>query len=231
MLYFITGEAEQHLNGKSFIAHDGDLVLIRSSDIHATYCEPQEDCRILVLKFLPSIVDPGFLKLETSRYLYAFLNYSSVSDIRNLDCDRLDELKSVLLDIFKEYTNKERAFEIRIRGFIYEFVALLVRYDLISLPDPSVSAKDLDRIGAVIVNMNYSYVSRYFKKVTGRNFKEYLDYIRVCEAEKLIMQRGRFMYEIAEQCGFASIQSFNRTYRRIRDCAPGRGAAGGDGGK
>ena len=174
MLYFITGEAEQHLNGKSFIAHDGDLILIRSGDIHATYCEPQEDCRILVQKFLPSIVDPGFLKLETSRYLYAFLNYSSVSDIRNFDCDRLDELKSVLLDIFKEYTNKERAFEIRIRGFIYEFVALLVRYDLISLPDHSVSAKDLDRIGAVIVNMNYSYVSRYFKKVTGRNFKEYL---------------------------------------------------------
>ncbi|MHB8962264.1 MAG: AraC family transcriptional regulator [Saccharofermentanales bacterium] len=239
LLYFLSGEARQFINGHSFRAGRDDIILIRSGDIHSTYCTPGADCRILVLKFMPSMLDSGYIIIEGSKYLAAFLNYVTTSEIKGLTAGELDELRSVLMNMLDEYSNKRKAYEIRIKGYIFETVALLVRYNLVSIPGQQLSAKDLQRIGSVIrlietsymkpltledvsksLNLNYSYVSRYFKKVAGKNFKEYLDYIRICEAERMMLQRTEFLYEIAERCGFASVQAFNRVYRRIRGCTP-----------
>ncbi len=239
LLFFLNGEARQYLNGKEFIAREGDLVLIKSGDIHATYCKPSSDCRILVLKFMPTILDAGYIRIEGSKYLVSFLNHAVVADLRNLAPDELAELRCLMLKLLDEYSAKAKAYEMRIKGHIYEFVALLIRYDLVTVPDADISSVDSARIAKVVemierdhhkpltlkdiaskLNMNYSYVSRYFKKITGKNFKEYLDYIRVCESERMMLERASFIYEIAERCGFASVQSFNRVYRRIRGRTP-----------
>ena len=40
---------------------------------------------------------------------------------------------------------------------------------------------------AKLLNLSYYYCSRYFKRMTGKTFKEYLGFVRICEAEKLIV--------------------------------------------
>lgn len=239
LLFFLNGEAIQYLNNKKFKAKKEDLVLIKSGDVHSTICKKNEDCRILVLKFMPSILDEGYIRIEGSKYLAAFLNYSGTSDIQNLPSKEINELKSLLLNILSEYSKKDKAYEIRIKGYILQFVSLLVRYNLIKTPVENISAKESIRISQIVktiednyyrqitlkdiakeLNMNYSYTSRYFKKLTGKNFKEYLDYIRVCEAERQILEGKYFIYEIADKCGFSSVQAFNRVYLRIRGCTP-----------
>ncbi|MHB1454510.1 MAG: AraC family transcriptional regulator [Saccharofermentanales bacterium] len=239
LLYFLSGEARQFINGRSFTAQKDDIILIRSGDIHSTCCERNADCRILVLKFMPSMLDSGYLMMEGSKYLAAFLNYVTTSEIKGLSAGELDELRSVLINMLDEYSDKQKAYEIRIKGYILETVALLVRYNLVNIPNRQVSGKDISRIETVVqiieknysqpltlediaisLRMNYSYVSRYFKKVTGKNFKAYLDYIRICEAERMLLQKKGFIYEVSEKCGFASVQAFNRVYRRIRGCTP-----------
>ena len=239
LLFFLCGEATQYLNGNDIPAREGDLIFIRSGDIHSTWCTPGADCRILVLKFLPSMLDAGYIRMEGSKYLAAFLNHNAAVDIRRLPEDELGELRSILLSLLEEYSRKEKAYEIRMKGYIFELVALLVRFNLVGIPGPDIGVRDSRRIAAVVrtierdfalpltlediaadLNLNYSYVSRYFKKMTGRNFKEYLDFIRICEAEHRMLARTDYLYEIAEQCGFASVQAFNRVYRRIRGCTP-----------
>lgn len=239
LLYFLSGEARQFINGRSFPAHKDDIVLIKSGDIHSTFCDSGIDCRILVLKFMPSMLDSGYIMMEGSKYLAAFLNFVTVSEIKGLTAGELGDLRVLLMNLLDEYSLKQKAYEIRIKGYILEFVALLVRYNLVNIPNRQVSSKDISRIETVVqmieknymqpltledisagLRLNYSYVSRYFKKVTGKNFKAYLDYIRICEAERMLLQKKGFIYEVAERCGFASVQAFNRVYRRIRGCTP-----------
>jgi len=139
----------------------------------------------------------------------------------------------VLIAIFRNYLT------VKLAGYIFEIAALLTRYELVNISKEVIDPADAIRMSSVLksieenchmpltlktvaeeLNMNYSYVSRYFKKVTGKNFKEYLDYIRVCEAEHKILKKEKYIYEIAQECGFASVQSFNRVYRRIRGFSP-----------
>jgi YesN/AraC family two-component response regulator len=73
---------------------------------------------------------------------------------------------------------------------------------------------------AKMLNMSYFYLSRYFKKMTGRNFKEYLDFVRVCEAEKLIVTKDVNISQVAYEIGFCNVSSFNRVFKRVRGYAP-----------
>lgn len=73
---------------------------------------------------------------------------------------------------------------------------------------------------ADLAHLNYTYASRYFKRLTGRNFKQYLDYIRTTEATMRLLAGGRSVTEVAEECGFASPQAMTRTYTRIMGYPP-----------
>lgn len=54
-----------------------------------------------------------------------------------------------------------------------------------------------------MLHLNYTYTSRYFRKIVGRSFKQYLDYIRVSEAEKQLLRGGDYAYIVARRCGFS----------------------------
>lgn len=71
-----------------------------------------------------------------------------------------------------------------------------------------------------MLHLNYTYTSRFFKKIVGKSFKQYLDYIRISEAEKLLLNSRDYIYIIAAKCGFSSQQTFVRTFKRIRGYSP-----------
>lgn len=73
------------------------------------------------------------------------------------------------------------------------------------------------------MGMSDAYFSRYFKAVTGTTFSQYLNYVRVDRAVRLLHSRKEMtMTEIAEACGFATIRSFNRTFRELTGTTPTR---------
>ena len=70
------------------------------------------------------------------------------------------------------------------------------------------------------VNLSSYYFSRLFKKISGMNFKQYLNSIRVEKAESKIKNTGMPITDIALECGFNSIRTFNRVFKSARGCAP-----------
>ena len=69
---------------------------------------------------------------------------------------------------------------------------------------------------ADIVNMNTSYFSRYFKKVTGVGFSKYLTTLRIKEASSLLENTDMYISEIAEKSGFDTLQHFCNTFKKIK---------------
>ena len=66
---------------------------------------------------------------------------------------------------------------------------------------------------AEICNMNKSYFSRYFKKVTGIGFIRYLTALRIKEASMLLKNTDMSVSEVAENSGFESLQHFCSVFK------------------
>lgn len=64
------------------------------------------------------------------------------------------------------------------------------------------------------------YFSRLFKTYTQMSFIEYLNRCRVSEAEKLLADPSKTVTEVAMDCGFNSISTFNRVFKLTNNCTP-----------
>lgn len=64
------------------------------------------------------------------------------------------------------------------------------------------------------------YFTRIFKQQTGQTFYDYLSFLRIQAAESLLKDTSIPVSEVAAACGYANVSSFNRTFRRYRECSP-----------
>ncbi len=64
------------------------------------------------------------------------------------------------------------------------------------------------------------HFTRLFKKYTDSTFYEYLVYRRIQEAEKLLADADMTITDVALYSGFASISTFNRTFKQKKNCTP-----------
>lgn len=73
---------------------------------------------------------------------------------------------------------------------------------------------------AKICNMSYSYFSRFFKTVMKKTFNEYLNFIRIVEAEKLLLTTNLNITEIAHETGFSTSSYFIQQFKRHKKISP-----------
>ena len=64
------------------------------------------------------------------------------------------------------------------------------------------------------------HFTRLFKKYTNSTFYDYLVYRRIQEAERLLAEADLTITDVALRSGFASISTFNRTFKQKKNCTP-----------
>ncbi len=69
-------------------------------------------------------------------------------------------------------------------------------------------------------NLSSYHFCRFFKRMSGKTFVQYLTEMRLRNAEMLLATTENKISEIAEQCGFRSIKTFNHTFRKQYDLSP-----------
>ncbi len=77
----------------------------------------------------------------------------------------------------------------------------------------------LDNISDTL-HMDKYYLCKVFKKATGITFFQYLNIIRLQNAEKLLVTTNKSITEIALECGFSTTQYFNSVFVRATGYSP-----------
>jgi AraC-like DNA-binding protein len=71
-----------------------------------------------------------------------------------------------------------------------------------------------------IASMTEQSFSRWFRQTSGLTFIDYLMQLRTTVASHLLVNTNKPMSEVAEESGFNSSSSFNRSFLKIKGCSP-----------
>ncbi|MCR2806804.1 helix-turn-helix transcriptional regulator [Paenibacillus soyae] len=69
-------------------------------------------------------------------------------------------------------------------------------------------------------NLHPVYLGKLFKLNTGSTFKEYLNRIRINNAERLLSGSGLTVREVAERCGFEDLSYFSKVFKELKGYPP-----------
>lgn len=226
LIYMRSGSAEISVMDHTFTANEGDFIICDSGEIHFSDSHGRENCMDFIV-FDPTLISSIY---DGSHFIHPLISKT------DLEAYHLTEpLGRMIATIDYELAEKKAYYQDVIKASLREFWYLLKR----NLPTCTVKnsedkkkvhylqdfqlllseledryAENIDlEYAASRMNFSPSYFSRLFKKLTGTHFISYLNTIRVEQAASMIRNSDQRMTDIAFQCGFNNIRSFNRVFK------------------
>lgn len=244
MLYCTAGSYVIWLNSKPFEFSEGDLVVINSREVHTIFSQTDKTGGYICARFLPDILYTSTASAFDIKYVLPFM----LSNSKHQRVFKRTEIENTFIpylmnELMEEFNKKEYAYELAVKTDISRIFLWIVRYwhSLnIDLSSPEISNEDmikrmqtvLDYISknysddikasevAEMCHLSYSYFSRIFKQYMKKSFSEYLNYIRMSNAEKLLTSTDMPVTEIASSCGFSNSSYFIKQFREYNGISP-----------
>jgi AraC-like DNA-binding protein len=246
LLYFYEGKAHVIVGSEYYLIKQGEMILINSNEIHAILAQKEDYTNYICITVNPSMLYSGSHNVFESKYVLPFTTMKNYTRQRVFFKNDLEEslVPKTVNDIFNEYSRKEYGFEVAIHIDIYRiFLWLLRNWENqginLSQKSTTLNKNEIERLQCLfdyidshfneditastvvgICHIDYSYFSRQFKKVTGKTFKEYLNYVRITEAEKLLLTTNLNVTEISLRTGFSNVSYFIKTFRNLKNISP-----------
>lgn len=129
---------------------------------------------------------------------------------------RKKQTLSLLISLFLDYYS-QMFLKIRLLGRHRESAEIVrVKHYIKEHFKENISLSEI----AEYVGMNTSYMSAFFKKETGKNFKTYLTEVRMKEAVKLLNTTNMKSYEIADAVGYRDAKQFRENFKELYGISP-----------
>lgn len=217
LIFSEKGSAEVMAENAVYSLSEGGCVFIRSGAVH--YIKAETDSIIYVMKIASE------------------LTASAVGDQIPI-CPLLEhhyDLWGVFEKIRQEISAGEKYCEVICSGLAAAVIAEIFRKEkteAVKTSSEGSAYKELIRLisehytdisfeeAAEFMCFSKPYFSKYFRRMSGMTFSEYLNIVRVSEAVKMLSTGDRSIGEIALASGFGTIRSFNRIFRRYTGFTP-----------
>lgn len=203
---------------------EGDICIFMPGEIHNFISTEDNNLYIIKINANSYIenINFGSIRLASNKISPSHKDY--------------DVFFEIIKNIHSEYTKKEAGYEFKIRSLKNNFLAHLIRnteYKTIA-PDKNIyllteinkfietnySDKIILEDVAERFHMSKYYFSHTFKNLTGKSFISYLTLFRVEKATVLLTYSDKSMSDIAFECGFGNIRSFNRMFKETLNITP-----------
>ncbi|NLG02985.1 MAG: helix-turn-helix transcriptional regulator, partial [Clostridia bacterium] len=68
--------------------------------------------------------------------------------------------------------------------------------------------------------MSYSYFAKNFKQLYGKSCKEYIEFIKICKADDMLLFTDFNLDYISQETGFTDCSHFIKTYKKLKGITP-----------
>lgn len=223
----LKGEVKYFVDDKTFLLNEGDLMIIPAGVMHST---DTDEC-LYNERLLISFHDDIFFK-----NIIPCLNELFKENIIHLSDENRELIKNIFYKIESEFKNERKNKEILIKLYISELIIHIHRHRIKNAYYEQNTDKLILQIKQYI-NLNFAnditlaklskvfgltetYLSRRFKSSCGICISEYLNYIRVDHAEKLLKTEKMPITEIAMECGFNDSSYFSYVFKKLKGITP-----------
>lgn len=210
--YVLSGEIDISINNEMYSLCTGESVMIFPRQLHSY--KTAHRSRIRVITFMPELI-PEF----TNRYANMIPKNNRIEGL------------SALEDFFYAESIFEQ------KGLLYTVLGILLKsthmtesqtgentnmlLDILRYIEKNFKSECLLQTAATELSYGYSYLSRTFKKSMGMSYTEYLNKYRINRAVYLLSSNDHMqIQQVAEECGYESLCSFNRNFKLFMGCSP-----------
>ena len=235
LTFMAAGQARMQVGGHVATCEAGDLVVLGADLPHDfNPVDPSINCDFFVVQFRQEVL-AGFPELSgvhrfldnagggvllrntPSKLAALFGDIESAPPVRRL---------ALLLEILAGATTvQETHWQPLSRRAVARQVAEGKNHQRLQLVIERILENSHRRISlaemASLVHMAPPSFSRWFRQTIQMTFTDYLNRVRIEECCRQLRFTDKRITLIAKDCGFDSFSSFNRQFRRLKDCTPG----------
>ena len=250
MVYLVKGVLYTEVDNHQYTLNPGDMIIYHPKQIHSFLDIPSknadnhdEELLFYGIKFDDMILSnttPGSPKLP--KLLANITKDDTPYNLITAEELKFNPVKLFFENCIWETNNKQFGYDIKVASIISLIITELMRiwlrrglklsarttFDQFSSKDFSVleyidqhsaeniSIEDLaNRCG-----MCYSNFAKQFKAQFGKTCKEYIEFVRICKADTLLLYTDKTLDYISQETGFTDASHFIRTYKKIRGITP-----------
>lgn len=219
LTFVVEGKANYFVNGEKFTVEAGDMIYIPEGTVRVAHT---------------------FKESPMHSYAFNFYWASPDNHVRlPFDTVTKNHITSEILGYIKQFTHvwmsKQPCYMMQARGLfqliVHRLLSISYHQSSHTLPDSRINkvreyiidhySEDID-IGELAkqVHLHPVYLGKLFKQNTGHTYKEFLNIIRVNNAEMLLSTGGFTVSEVAERCGFKDISYFSNVFKGMKGYPP-----------
>lgn len=225
LYYLFTGERNFFIRDRSYRVERGCFVFVEKEELHKTIDAEVPNHERLVINFSSELLaefplhgQSGVIVLPPQeQYKGETLVREIMTEAQGDDAGRdvmLEALlKQLLLLLFR--AQREQPAVVEETSSVHKIISEIAAY-------VSEHYKDTLRLHDVANQFFISpyYLSRKFKECTGFGFAEYVQLVRIREAQRLLRETELKMIEVAEQVGIESVANFYKLFKATNSCSP-----------
>lgn len=226
--YLVAGDSTYIINGEIYSIEKGTFVFVPKGVPHMT---DNQSSKKVVERFLLSFDESIFS--EKNKYILDALSETRVLHVPDTI---LPKIEKIITKIETEYKQEDKGSKELVDLYIVELMIMMYRHkckkktkiresdkivydvsDYIMLHyAEDISLKNISKT----FNISEGYLSRKFKEVSGLCINQYITYVRISNAEKLLENSDLSVTQIADMCGFCGSTYFSSVFKKFKGVAP-----------
>lgn len=237
------GSVQVESDGETAILEPGDFYMFFPEAVHALYAVEGKVAFYEVLKFdVSKIHTANSYTPRLGVILRSLRNEQKVPML--FKAAQIEHLRigETMRWIREELDRKEYGYDMLVQSYITAIMVGVLRcwraagYNLETVMATKSDAVSIHNITAYIddhageelkveqlatkCNMSYSYFAKSFHSLYGRSCKEYIEMIRICKAEDLLLFTDCDLGFISQETGFADSSHLIKTFRKLKGITP-----------
>ncbi|PKO14106.1 MAG: AraC family transcriptional regulator [Chloroflexi bacterium HGW-Chloroflexi-10] len=235
--YLLSGTRHYFINDRTYKVEKGDLVLINRGNLHKTTYGGSPMHERILINFNEAYIQDTMRMSADVDLLQAFRQNINLVKLQKAEQTAVERM---LFNIMKEAREKDLGHASYVRLALGELLIFITRKATHTKPTDSAQIdymhgkvseiqkyvnnryKNTITLGSISEKFYISpfYLSRMFKKATGFTFTEYLNSLRIREAQQLLKESQLNVSEIADKVGYESQTHFGRVFKKITGMSP-----------
>lgn len=226
--YLLSGERIYFINDRTYALEAGDIILIKPGVMHKTVNQGAVPYERILIYFKPDFLD------QIHRFVPDFDIFDVFqSELLSIRSEDKTFTEMLLYKMIQAYDHEPLHAAAHLKILLSE-VLLVLADTRLAQPElartyPNAMHKKISEI-IQYINKYYSdklslefieehfyisrfHFSRHFKAIVGMTFTEYLNFIRIREAQTLLRNSTLAINDISYRCGFNSQSHFSRVFK------------------